>query len=46
MKYFYGKNPKAFILQQDGDKFSGEALPAIAEARRHVIPSLLSVWGP
>ena len=33
---YYGKNPnpKALILLSDGDQFSGETLPAIAEARR------------
>lgn len=37
---YYGKNPnpKAFILLSDGDQFSGETLPAIAEARRLRIP--------
>lgn len=37
---FYGKNPnpKAIILLSDGDQFSSETLPAIAEARRLRIP--------
>jgi hypothetical protein len=37
---YYGKNPnpKAFILLSDGDQFSGETLPAIAEARQLRIP--------
>ena len=37
---YYGKNPnpKALILLSDGDQFSGETLPAIAEARRLRIP--------
>jgi Ca-activated chloride channel family protein len=37
---YYGKNPnpKAFILLSDGDQYSGETLPAIAEARRLRIP--------
>jgi hypothetical protein len=37
---YYGKNPnpKAFILLSDGDQFSGETLPAIAEARKLRIP--------
>ena len=37
---YYGKNPnpKALILISDGDQFSGETLPAIAEARKLRIP--------
>lgn len=37
---YYGKNPnpKAFILLSDGDQYSGETLPAIAEARQLRIP--------
>jgi Ca-activated chloride channel family protein len=37
---YYGKNPnpKALILLSDGDQYSGETLPAIAEARRLRIP--------
>lgn len=37
---YYGKNPnpKALILLSDGDQFSGETLPAIAEARQLRIP--------
>ena len=37
---YYGKNPnpKAFILLSDGDRYSGETLPAIAEARQLRIP--------
>ena len=37
---YYGKNPnpKALLLLSDGDQFSGETLPAIAEARRLRIP--------
>jgi Ca-activated chloride channel family protein len=37
---YYGKNanPKALILLSDGDQFSGEIIPAIAEARRLRIP--------
>jgi Ca-activated chloride channel homolog len=37
---YHGKNPnpKAFILLSDGDQFSGETLPAIAEARQLRIP--------
>jgi hypothetical protein len=37
---YHGKNPnpKAFILLSDGDQFSGETLPVIAEARRLRIP--------
>jgi Ca-activated chloride channel homolog len=37
---YYGRNPnpKALILLSDGDQFSGETLPVIAEARRLRIP--------
>jgi Ca-activated chloride channel family protein len=37
---YYGKNPnpKALILLSDGDQFSGDTLPAIAEARQLRIP--------
>jgi Ca-activated chloride channel homolog len=37
---YHGKNPnpKALLLLSDGDRFSGETLPAIAEARRLRIP--------
>lgn len=39
---YYGKNPspnpKALILLSDGDQFSGETMPTIAEARKLRIP--------
>jgi len=37
---YHGKNPnpKALILLSDGDQFSGETLPAIADARKLRIP--------